>query len=399
MLDAILPSLDLYELTRKLDQAKSKIFMGKNAAFMGSLMSSLDYIWDEGISTACTDCATYVAWNPQWFVQLEPETRLTILAHELWHPALLHNIRMGERDPELWNFATDIKINNMLFADGYSFKEIGWCWRDPSYPLDALEEEIYEDLIRLGKLPPGGAFGQLPTVNPNNALVPGITQNGDMTPTTKQAQMQSVMIVMQAVEQAKMIGGGAADTIPNGIESIIKQFLAPVVPWESVLGDFFTELVVCGHSWRRPSRRSSEIYLPSPDIDEGGLMKVNDYMDVSGSCTNHDIMRFNSEMKYLKDRFNPKSFNLIQFDEEITSETEIKEADEFEEVKIVGRRGTDLRCVCDHIHKTRPTGVIIFSDLECAPMERLDYEVPVLWVVIRNRDAVIPFGKSTHIRR
>lgn len=139
------------------------------------------------------------------------------------------------------------------------------------------------------------------------------------------------------------------------------------------------------------------MYLPGITKDTSRLEHLCYYMDVSGSITTEDVIRFNSEIKYIKDTFNPEKLTLVQFDTEITNETVIEEFDEFNALNIIGRGGTSLVPVKEHIEKHKPTAAIIFSDLECYPMDKLSEDIPVIWVVINNKHAKVNFGTKVHI--
>lgn len=377
---------DMYELNRELDRTKSKVFLGKSAAFLGSLMSSMNFIWTESIPTAATDGVTFW-WNPKWFLSLKEDVRKTVLVHELWHPARLHLLRIGSRDPTVWNYACDIRINNDLENEGYSF-EGTHPWKDQSYGLTP-EEDIYDDLISKGVKPPPG-WGP-PDPNGNGGT-------GDMIPMSPGDKVKAVNNVVKAVHQAKL--AGQAGSIPGDVEQVLKQFLAPVIDWRTVLYQFFSDLMDEDFSWRRPNRRHdpNELYLPAKITDDGRLEHLIYYLDVSGSISDQDLIRFNSEVKYIKDVFNPQKLTLVQFDTRISHEQVIEENDAFDEVKIVGRGGTCLIPVREHIIENRPTAAIIFSDLHVPPMEPLPSPIPVIWVAIGNKQAKVPFGKLIHIK-
>ena len=68
----------------------------------------------------------------------------------------------------------------------------------------------------------------------------------------------------------------------------------------------------------------------------------------------------------------------------------------FEQIVVTGRGGTDLHPVAKHINKTKPNVAVIFSDLWVDPMPSVG-SIPVLWVVIGNPGATVPFGKMVHI--
>jgi predicted metal-dependent peptidase len=376
-------TIDLHQLTRELDRTKSAVFLGSNAAFLGSLMCSLTFSWTRDIETAATN-GIDLYWNPDWFKALPQKTRESVLLHELWHVARLHMVRLGTRDPKTWNIACDARINNDLENEGYTFGGTK-PYLNHDYDLNGIapEEDIYDLLSRQNPLPPA----------PNGWG--GTKEEGDILPPDNAQKQAAVNAVVQAVQSAKMMG--QAGNIPGDIEETLRQFLEPVIPWEVVLMQFFTDLLTEDYSWRRPNRRYCDMYLPSRFTDDGRLEHLAYYLDVSGSITKQDILRFNSEVKYIQTVLKPQRLTLVQFDTRITAVKEFQESDPFDEIRVIGRGGTCLVPVREHIRETEPTAAIIFSDLCVKPMEPLGRDTPVIWVATGNPGATVPFGKLIHI--
>lgn len=378
-------SLDLYAITRDLDRTKSAVFLDKrNAAYLGSLMCSLNFTWSRDIPTAATNGVTFW-WNPEWFLKLDPEVRKTVLMHELWHVARLHMIRLENRNPRYWNYACDIRINNDLEREGASFFGVEDCWKDQQYDANGImaEEDIY-DLITKDPSKINGSSWQ------------DAGEEGDMIPLTNQQKQTVINTVVQAVHQAKL--SGQAGNLPGGIQEILNKFLEPIIPWQTVLMQFFTDLLNEDYSWKRPNRRYHDMYLPSRFTDDGRLEHLIYYLDVSGSVTDAQALRFNSEVKFIQETLKPQRLTLVQFDTIIQDVKEFKEEDPFDEITIIGRGGTSFVPVREHMIEHKPTAAIIFSDMWCSPMQPLDDEIPVIWVAIDNRSATVPFGKLIHIK-
>lgn len=368
----------MVDLTRELDRVKADVFSGKSAAFLGSLMCKLPQSWNDNIKTAQTDGKS-IEWNTQWFLSLPRPTRGTVLVHEIWHTARLHGVRQGSRDGEIWNYACDLVINNSLDYAGYSF-EGTTPWLDHQYD-DMVEEDIYDVLMKNQiKPPPGGSWG---------AGAPDICQGDGQDP------ISQINMVVGALTQAKL--SGEAGALPGDVVELIRKFLKPVVPWEKELHEFMTDLSEECSTWARPWRRYPDMYMPDRYEEEGRLGHIAYFLDVSGSITNHDALRFNSEVKYVFDTFQPQRLTLVLFDEIIQRTYEFVEGDAFEEIEIVGRGGTNLEPVHAWIEKHRPTAVMIFTDLEVTPMEPLSYDLPILWICNRAGKSV-PFGRLIHIR-
>lgn len=376
------------QLNRAMDKCKASVFMASDAVFFGSLMCSLEFFWVDSIASACTN-GIYMQFNPNFFMALPEATRSTVLKHELWHVARMHSLRVGNRDPQTWNWSCDIRNNNDLQKTNNSFEGIECCWIDPSYDNMGKglmsEEEIYEILIQNQMPPPpGGPFG----------VASG--DDGDLSPLTQQEKQQAINTVVQAVQQAKM--AGKAGVIPGGVEDILKQFLEPVIPWQQVLMKYFTDMLDEDYTWARPNRRYQHMYLPSRFTDDGRLEHLMYFLDVSGSISKHDVLRFNSEIKYIQETLNPQKLTLVQFDTEIQKIDEFEADQPFDEITVITGGGTCLVPVREMIEKFKPTAAVIFTDLYVTPMEPLTEDVPVIWCVYNNPKATVPFGKLLHIK-
>lgn len=394
----VVPDLeyDLELLSRELDKLKTHVFLHTHAAFLGSLMSYLTFHWEPGIETAAVDGNNFY-WNPAWFNWLKPEVRKTVLMHELWHCGFLHIPRTGNRDPRIWNYACDIAINNMLEREKYSFEGVEDCWKDQSFG-EQPAEEIYDQLI-LHKLNPPCAnpFGNTgkATYNPKGPPQASDGPQGDMKQPTGDDKQAAINNVVQAAHATNLMGG----TLPGQITKVLKEFLAPIVPWEAALFRFFEDLLEGDFDWKVRDRRYPSIYLPGETEDRGKLIHFLYMLDVSGSVSDAQVVRFNSEVKFIKDTFKPEKLTLAQFSDVITSVKVFEEDDPFEELVVVGRGGTNWPPVKEYIDRTKPTAVIIFTDLYFSGrITNLENDIPVIWVAINNRTTPVPFGELIHIK-
>ena len=406
-------NLDYQMLDKELDRVKTKVFLTKNAGFLGPLMSSVNFLWTEDIKTAQTNGIS-LYWNPHWFLKMPAETRMTVLLHELWHIALLHMLRCGTRDPKIWNWACDLYINNMLYYQGYTFAGVNpWLnddinrWKGPNwrpvgvYGPDFSVEQIYEELEKIPALSIGGEFiwGEM-IPDPETGEMDGdegdLLEPDDMDGVGGHAVINKVVSASAAAQLA-----GESTSLPGEVETMLKRFLQPKLPWETLLMQFFTAMFGTDYSWARPNRRYRDIYLPSIQDDDSALECLMYFLDVSGSVSDGEVVRFNSEVKYIKETFNPKKLVMVLFDDIIQRVYEFTEDDPFEEVVIVGRGGTELEPVRQYMIEHRPTAAIIFSDLQCRKMAPLPegIDIPTIWIGVNARpDSEVNFGKLIHIR-
>lgn len=377
---------DEQTLDRMMTKVKVALFRKKGATFLASMLCQVEIIWDENIPTACTN-GKEIRWNPKFFMILPFETRQFVLAHEVWHIAFMHcDPEMRIRyDPQIFNIAADHVINTMLLHDGFTDKGIPFPICKEFKYHEWSVDKVYHDLYENNPPPPFGGSGDPDDDgSPSDQGESGGSNQGNYpmaddirdTPGGGKGTDEIIKNVVSAVQAAKL--AGEAGSIPGNVEQIIKEYLHPILPWETLVQHWLNEKAQSDYSYARPNRRFDDPILPSL-VADNALEELNWYIDVSGSISDQMIMRFFSEIKYVIETFLPVKVNIIQFDCEIQKITEIEAGDDFTELQIIGRGGTSLEPVRDHIQKTKPTAAIIFSDMECSPMEYIS--TPILWAV------------------
>lgn len=311
----------------------------------------------------------------------------------------MHMFRRGDRHQKVWNYACDTILDNMMDLDGYLidsslfppelFPPGSETFKNHAKYGTLSAEEIYDDMMKDPPPPPMGGGGAGGGSGSNKGIGQDLIEG-------EAIQHQVINVVVAAAHSAKLAGN-----LPGNVETILNKFLAPKIDWKTALYRFFNDLGGSDYSWSRPNRRYQNVYLPSIQEQYEGLEHVIYYEDVSGSITDEDALRFNSEFKHVHDYFQPEKMTMVQFDTRIQKEDVFLKDDPFEEVKIVGRGGTSLICVRDHIIKHQPTAVVVFSDLHCHPMEPLPSHlrnIPIIWIALNNRSAVVPHGTIVHLK-
>lgn len=147
----------------KLEQIKKEIKQGlaKNRhallykfPFIGNLLMRMDLIpvRDWRCRTACTD-GTKIYFDCDFYMGLNENDRIFVLAHEISHCMMLHLVRLQTRNPDLFNIATDMEVNYML-----SSQDAKYALTPPAnlcFPPKQLEgknaEVIYDWLLKQAK--------------------------------------------------------------------------------------------------------------------------------------------------------------------------------------------------------------------------------------------------------
>lgn len=128
----------------KYDIAALKRKMLVKYPFFGSVVASVSYKENEDIPTAGTDGET-IYYNPKYLESLSVEEQTFIFAHEVCHIAFNHILRSEDKDPELWNIATDGVINQFLKRDGLKMAPGGI---DMAEAINYDAEQLYEKLLQ-----------------------------------------------------------------------------------------------------------------------------------------------------------------------------------------------------------------------------------------------------------
>jgi len=128
----------------------TRIRLRRCSPFFAALAMFAQHRFSDDVPLAATD-GRLLLFNPQTYGVLKPEERDALFLHVLLHAALLHPLRRGVRDEELFNIAADIVVNGMLAAEPQVKLPKG-AIRDQK--LEHLSvEEIYE-LLQKNKQAP-----------------------------------------------------------------------------------------------------------------------------------------------------------------------------------------------------------------------------------------------------
>lgn len=115
--------------------------------FIGSIALRMEMVpvRDVRVRTACTD-GNSVYFDIAFLSSLSRDEQTFVLAHEVWHAVMMHLVRRQNRDPQLFNIATDKEVNALLQKDGFTPpKEVLFPTKEEE---GKCAEEIYEMLLK-----------------------------------------------------------------------------------------------------------------------------------------------------------------------------------------------------------------------------------------------------------
>jgi predicted metal-dependent peptidase len=355
------------------DKAKIHLMSKPDAMFFISVCFSLRHVFSYDACTRMATDGSAIYMNPDYFMSIDKELRVSGLMHETLHCALMHFCRMGGRDKERWNIAADHVINLMLKERGFAIGDDWYC--DEQYTGLSVEQ-VY-DLL------PEGI-----SCNPN--LVDIRESTGEEGQTVEAMRH----ILVRAAIQSKM-SNDKPGSIPAAIEIYLQHLNNPKLPWPVILRRYFRSFDKNDYSFKKPNRRFFPEYF-LPGMHSESLDDIAVAVDTSGSVSDDDFANFIAETKSIFKMARPKRIQFIQFDTEVKSVTTVKSIQELLKVEFTGRGGTCIEPVLEWAAANNPQLLLVFSDGEFYFSDDRGIKCPVLWVVHDNPYFSPPFGKTIH---
>lgn len=386
-----------------IEQALSKAKIGmmqiRNTVFFSTLCLSLDTIITTDIPTAATN-GYQLLINPDFFLGLNQDERIFVLAHETLHVAYLHALRGNTCDPRLYNIAADYVINLELKAHG--FRLITNCLYDPQYK-DMSTEEVYKllkDNAATDPLPMPdliSSTGSGETGQGHNFASGQSTRNiPELSEAAKSAIAKIEQEVLAKVSRAAMTAelSEQAGSIPASIQRHLKDITKPKVNWKVVLQRFFTDLNACDYSWSKPNRK----YLPSylPKLVTKQLGRIDFAIDTSGSINAKQFNQFVSEVHAVLRMLQPSEIGVYQFDSKLQGSHVVKNIRDIIKLPFSGGGGTNPQPAIDEFQEHSAKALMILTDGHFYHHLVKDPKRPVVWIVYDNPNFRPPFGKAIH---
>lgn len=408
----------------KIKQSRVKLLLDQ--PFFGTIILNLELVNatnSKWCPTAAVD-GRRIYYNENFFKDLSADEVIFVLCHEVLHVALDHLGRRMDRDPLLWNMATDYVINALLHdakigkmptkpvpvtinedtkATGVAAERVGLY--DSKYS-GWTAEKVYEDLLKkktIRRLTLDVHIELESGTGDSLSDSDGIDGKNDSQPVLSRETIDELRETLKdIVQQAATV---AAGRMPGNIEEIFNELSKPKINWKNLIRESFYNTIRTEYSWNRPNKRYmyGGIFLPTIVTDTE--IEVEVAIDASGSVSNSMLSQFFSEVYNITKTFSNFKLGVLTFDTKIYNHQYFTKnnANELLEYQCVGRGGTDFMCVWDYYkkQKIKPKLVIFLTDGYPGGSWGPATYTSTVWIIcdIYNSKSKIipPFGRYAHM--
>jgi predicted metal-dependent peptidase len=369
--------------------------------FIGMLAMRMDImiVVDSRLPTACTD-GSALYFSAPYFMALDGEQRISLIAHEIWHCVFQHFKRRGNREHERFNYAADLEVDFMLMSQefpdvdplphqeewkGLSAESIYELLEENKKRPESADVHIYDDPSMLDDAD-AEEHGRGRTQPGQDEWIRDDDYQPMLLPRTDRKWRQWVVGAAQQIQRSQ-------GSLPGYLEKVVKDLYRPRLNWKETLQQFVSYCFGGTRQWLPPSRRHAwqGLYLPSRK-DE--FLAVAIAIDTSGSTVN-DLPGFLAELKGILSSFGRYEVTLMECDTAVKHVRRFSEWDPFEveEFNFHGFGGTDFRPVFRYIdeHVLEPKLLVFMTDgYGQAPVNPPPY--PVLWVLTSDGEPPADWG-------
>jgi predicted metal-dependent peptidase len=325
---------------------------------------------------------------PEFVSGITDDELVGVFVHEAMHVALLHMLRLGNRDHLVANMAMDYAINPTI--EGKYKLPAGGC-NDPKY-ANWTFEDIYDDLMNNPPTHPGGG-GKYGEGSWGQVLAP---KNGN-----GQEMSESEMKVMEAELKSTIANAAAVakkqGKMPANIERFIDKLLKPQVDWREKLRAVVTGMYPVGYTWRRFNRRLADEGIYAPSILREGSGEIVVGIDTSGSIGKKELTTFFSELAAISEEVMPEKVHVLYIDSEVSGVDTFEAGDEIV-ARPRGGGGTDFSPAFKWTEDNgiSPQALVYFTDMYGSFPDTPPH-YPVIWVSTSDVNNA-PFGEVINVR-
>lgn len=391
--------------------------------FLAAPGMTANIIRNDDIATAATDGTNHY-FNANYMASLTFEERVGLCLHENGHDALGHSWRMGDRDPEFWNIAADLTLNEWLRQAGATLPKGAIYATDiaarlaqagcPPHERKGLEtmatEEAY-DLLRKymtcdnpggnpGNQPNRKPKGKLPKPGPGEVLpAPASDDKAEKIAEQMERMQVTAERVMKQEQQRQDRGERVVSQIPGFMREMLKAARQNKVDWRSATWRFVAGEQPGDAIYSKPNKKYVDDGIIMPVIEKRGVGNIAVCVDTSGSINEETVSTFLAEVQAILDTVQPQSITLIPCDMHVIDrQVEVLQPGDLIEARNwEGGGGTSFVPPFDYLdrHNVVVDRVIYLTDMMGTFPK--DPGIPTLWVSTSNVDKA-PFGDVISIK-
>lgn len=352
------------------------------------LINNIHFIENNSMATACTNGNT-IYYNSSFFQTLSKDEQVFIIAHELMHITLKHLSRLEERNIEIWNYATDAVINQILRKNGLPLVE-GVI--DCPDALSFSAEEYYEMVKNrpdceelMSKYRHDKDESVIATHEHwNEELAEDLTQGLSDINEHNITEINKKLIHDDNQEYTSDIQEQGPTT--DSLGSVGNT--SPIIDWKSFL--------------QRKKKKvfSADYNLHNGFFDEDGIYKypyelirrsnIEILIDTSGSVDDDFVKAFLQECKNIFDDY---AIKVGCFDTNFYGFQEIQRKEDLDSFVIEGRGGTDFSTAVNSFSKKASIKIVFTDGYAEMPKDSSD----VIWVIYGNTKINPPGGKVFYV--
>ena len=400
------PKLDR-DMREKLITARVGLLL--RASFFGNLATRLKLVnADEWCTTAATDGRNFY-YNSRFIDMLKPKEVEFLFGHEVLHCVYDHFGRRGDRDPQLFNIASDYCVNADLKKHRVGeFITTVPCLFDAKY--DGMSsEEVYDILYENAeKIDIGSLIDKMLDEHldgegddgDGEKDENGQPKNGKGRPKLSAEERQQIKDEIKEAVLAAAAASDGAGNLPAGVRRIIEDMTAPKMNWRELLRMQLESTIKSDYTWMRSSRKGWHLDAVMPGMKFDPMIDIAVSIDASGSMGERMLRDFLAEVAGIMEQFPNYRIHVLSFDTQVYNPQQF-DSENLEDItgyEIMGGGGTDFDCVFQYFkdNEIEPKRHIMFTDgYPCGSWGAEAY-CDTVFIMHGTTSIVPPFGQFAY---
>jgi len=338
--------------TEKLQSGRCKLltlmpFYGYMALPVKWVESSMAWLPEKSrtIGVRVTTTGPECIWYKPFIDNLVPEEIASAVMHELEHLLRLHCVRVGGRDPKLYNIAADMCVNGQksnpriaIHDNNKTYLPISpdhMVWIPADWPVNETAEYYYDRMMEESD----GNSG-------------GVGESFDDHSIWSRSECSDEMARQIVQDMCTKAINQCGKQVPAHVGALLSKLSKPIVKWKELLRHFLGRYVgETRKSYNRQSRRNP--VFGEPGRVRRGVNNVVVIVDTSGSISDHVLEQFFSEIEAICSN---SKVSVMLWDTDLRGYWPSYRQGMWKNIKMLGRGGTDMAASLEHAYKNHITG-------------------------------------------